>query len=123
MDDVLLYDCNIEEAFYHVFDYLTLCGKNGITINPHKFKFAKREVQFVGYQIGWDIYKPSKEMLSAVKEFPMPENPSLSYIRSFFGLVNQLAPFVASSSVMAPFPDALKPSKAIGKRVYWDTNL
>ena len=59
-------------------------GKNGITINPHKFKFAKREVQFVGYQIGWDIYKPSKEMLSAVKEFPMPENPSLSDIRSFF---------------------------------------
>ena len=62
-------------------------------------------------------------MLSAVKKFPMPENLSLSDIRSFFGLVNQLALLVASSSVMATFRDALKPSKAIGRRVYWDTNL
>ena len=98
-------------------------GKHGITINLHKFKFAKREVQFVGYQIGWDIYKPSKEMLSAVKEFPMPENPSLSDIRSFSGLVTQLAPFVASSSVMSPFRDALKPSKAIGTSFISEQNI
>ena len=32
VDDVFLYDKGIEEAFYHVFDYLYLCGENGITL-------------------------------------------------------------------------------------------
>ena len=41
VDDVLLYDKDIEEAFYHVFDYLYLCGENGITVHPGKFKFAQ----------------------------------------------------------------------------------
>ena len=51
--DVLLHDFDIETAFYHTFDYLYLCAENGITINPKKFKFAQKEVDFVGYTIGW----------------------------------------------------------------------
>ena len=41
VDDVLLYDHDIETALYHEFDFLVLCYKNGITINPKKFKFCK----------------------------------------------------------------------------------
>ena len=93
VDDVLLYDKGIEEAFYHVFDYLYLCGENGITIHPGKFKFAQSQVDFVGYSIGWDDYNPSDVMLSAIRNFPMPDNPSIPDIRSWFGLVNQVAPF------------------------------
>lgn len=80
VDDVLLYDDNIETAFYHVFDYLVLCYKNGITINPKKFKFAKQEIDFVGYHIGWISYRPSDEMLAAIRDFPMPTNPTISDI-------------------------------------------
>ena len=123
VDDVLLHDSSIDVAFFHTFDYLMLCAENGITINPKKFKFARKVVDFVGYEIGWEYYKPAEEMMSSIKNFPMPANPSISDIRSFFGLVNQLAPFLASSSTMAPFREALKPTKAIGKRVYWDTYL
>ena len=123
VDDVLLYDKGIEEAFYHVFDYLYLCGENGITIHPGKFKFAQSQVDFVGYNIGCDDYKPSDDMLSAIRNFPMPDNPSLADIRSWFGLVNQVAPFLATAPVMAPFRDLLKPSNATGKKVYWDSEL
>ena len=38
VDDVFLYDKGIEEACYHVFDYLYLCGENRITIHPRKFQ-------------------------------------------------------------------------------------
>ena len=31
----LLYDDNIEGNFYHTFDYLKLCGDNGITFNNY----------------------------------------------------------------------------------------
>ena len=44
VDDTCLYDTDIE-----TFDYLVLCAENGITLNPVKFKFCRREVDFVGY--------------------------------------------------------------------------
>ena len=53
----------------------------------------------------------------------MPENPSIADIRSWFGLVNQVAPFLATAPVMVPFCDLLKPSNATGKKVYWDSEL
>lgn len=123
VDDVLLHDDNITQAFYHTFDYLTLCAENGITINPQKFRFAHKEVDFVGYHVGWDNYRASDDMLNSIKCFPMPANPSLSDIRAWFGLINQVAPFIASSSYMLPFRDLLKPTKAKGKMVYWDAEL
>ena len=121
IDDTLLYDSSIEEAFYHAFDYLHLCGQNGITLNPDKFKFCRREVEFTGYHLGWDGYKPTEDKLSAIRNFPMPEQPTISDIRSWFGLVNQMAPFLAVSPLMQPFRDLLKPTAT--KKVYWDEHL
>ena len=76
-----------------MFDYLYLCGENGVIIHLGKFKLAQGQVDFVSYNIGWDDYKPSDDMLSAIENFPMPDNPSIADIRSWFGLVNQAAPF------------------------------
>ena len=100
VDDVLLNVKDVSQAFYHTFDFLVLCAKNGVTINPQKFKFAHKGVDFVGYSIGWESYRSPDEMLKSINNFPMPENPTLSDIRAWFGLVNQLAPFDASSSYM-----------------------
>ena len=123
VDDVLLHDDAIEGAFYHTFDFLKLCAENGVTINPEKFKFARREVDFVGYHVGWNSFKPSENTMTAIKNFPMPEEPSLSDIRSWYGLVNQLAPFIATSALMTPFRELLKSTHAFGNKVYWDQEL
>ena len=90
-------------------------------MNPEKFKFCRREVEFVGYNIGWEAYGPTEERLSAVRDFHMPAKPSITDIRSWFGLVNQSAPFLATVSVMQPFRDLLK--KPASKSVYWDSQL
>ena len=92
-----------------------------ITLNPEKFKFGRREVESVGYNVGWESYGPTEDRLTAVRNFNMPEKPSISDIRSWFGLVNQLAPFLAVATVMAPFRELLK-KRAI-KAVYWDNQL
>ena len=42
VDDTLLYDSSIEEAFYHIWDFLTLCAEKGIRINADKSNFAER---------------------------------------------------------------------------------
>lgn len=120
VDDTILYDFDIEQAFFHVFDYLIRCGENGITLNPEKFEFCQKELSFAGYLIGWESFRPSDEMISAIQSFPMPENPKLTDIRAWFGLVNQLAPFLISTPIMSPFRELLKGKV---KHVYWDESL
>ena len=100
VEDTLLHDFSIREAFFHVFNFLTTCLKNGVTLNPTKFKFARKEIEFLGYNIGWEKYCPSEAMLRSIKEFPMRNNLTISDISAWFGLVNQITPFFASSKVM-----------------------
>ena len=118
VDDTLLYDSTVEEAFHHTYDYLKLCAENGVTLNPKKFRFCRREVEFCGYLIGWEGYRPCDEMISAIKDFPMPAEPTITDIRAWFGLVNQLAPFIANAEIMSPFRDLLKSKKLKGKKMY-----
>ena len=39
VDDALLYYDSIEANFHHTFDYLKVCGYNGITFSCEKFQF------------------------------------------------------------------------------------
>ena len=52
----------------------------------------------------------------------MPQKPTITDIRSWFGFVNQLAPFLAAAPIMEPFRDLLK-KKQQSRHVYWDENL
>ena len=121
VDDVLLYDYTIEDAFWHCWDYLETCTRHGITLSADKFKFCRREIDFLGYELCWENFRPAGDKLAAVADFPMPEAPSITDIRSFMGLVNQIAPFMITTPLMEPFRELLK-GKA-SKKVYWDGQL
>jgi len=121
VDDTLLYDTSVEEAFWHTYDFLEVCAKARVTLKPEKFRFCRREVEFVGYHLGWDTYKPAEERLTAIRDFRMPAQPSITDVRSWFGFVNQLAPFLATAPLMAPFRDLLK--KPVSRKVFWDDFL
>ena len=60
---------------------------------------------------------PSKSMLSAIDGFPTPGN--ITDVRSWFGLVNQVAWAYSLGLVMQPFRDLLRPSS----KFYWDQQL
>lgn len=124
VDDTIMYDDNIEEAFHHTYNFLSTCEENSVTLSPRKFKFCRREVEFAGYFLGWDKFYPSSDMVSAIGNFPMPSNPSISDIRAWFGLVNQISPFYATASIMEPFRELLEhKGKDNSKTVYWDSAL
>ncbi|KAK3883907.1 hypothetical protein Pcinc_011809 [Petrolisthes cinctipes] len=120
VDDTLLYDSSVEGAFWHTYDFLELCAKKGITLKPEKFRFCKREVEFGDFHFGWEEYRP-EDRLVAIRNFTVPSQPTITDIRSWFGFVNQLAPFLAAAPVMTPFRDLLK--KPTGSKVYWDEQL
>ena len=73
MDDTMLYDPSIEESFYHTFDFLLHCAKNGIVLNRDKFQFCQDTVQFGGLQITPSGVTPSKPMLEAILNFSIPK--------------------------------------------------
>ncbi|XP_068231981.1 uncharacterized protein [Palaemon carinicauda] len=116
-----IYDDSIEGTFWHAYDSFETCAAKGITLKPEKFQFARREVDFVGFNLAWEAYKPTEEGLAAIKNFPMPRQPSITDVRAWYRFVNQLAPFLATAPIMIPFRELLK--KRTGKLVYWNEAL
>ena len=117
VDDALLWDTNIENAFYHTWDYLTLCANNGIVINKDKFQFCCDKVLFAGLKLTPTGIKPSDHILSAICDFLTPQN--LTDARSWFGLINQVTWAYAISPLMQPFRELVKPTT----KFHWDDNL
>ncbi|MPC62649.1 Polyprotein P3 [Portunus trituberculatus] len=117
VDDTLLFDSSMEQAFWHVYHFLETCAKRGITLQPEKFPFAKREVDFVGFSLG----SISTWMTSWQPSNNSPCRPNPPSLTSGLGLVNQLAPFMDTAPAMEPFWELLK--KPAGKRIYWDLQL
>ena len=108
VDDVLLWSDTLEEAFHQTTEWLDLCGRNGITLNPTKFRFAQSTVDFAGFVISPTEVRPADHFTNAIREFPTPKN--LTDVRALFGLVNQVAYSFSMTEAMLPFRDLLKPS-------------
>ena len=106
IDDGLLYDDDVESAFWHVFDHLKLCADNGVVFNKEKFRFSREEVEFAGFEVTMEGYRPSNRLISAIRDFPTPK--SITDVRSWFGIVNQVAYAFAQSRLMQPFKSLLK---------------
>ena len=109
MDDIIQWSGDMGTAFHRVCAILAHCSKAGMVFSPAKFVFAAREVEYVGFLVGWDSIKPSPKHTQSILGFPTPKN--ISDVRSFLGLVNQVAFAFSKGVVMAPFRELLKPDK------------
>ena len=117
VDDTLLWSDTIEESFFQAANWLDTCGRHGITLNPEKFRFAQDEVEFAGFEITNDTVRPCKRYIRAITDFPTPQ--SLTDIRSWFGLVNQVSYAFSMADTMLPFRELLKPNNSF----HWDEEL
>ena len=86
-------------------------------LNRDKFQFCQDMVQFGGLQITPSEVTPSKPMLEAILNFPIPK--TLTDARSWFGLVNQVAWAYSLGPVMLPFRDLVKRDSHFA----WDQGL
>ena len=117
IDDALLWSDSIEDAFHQATEWLDICARNGITLNPSKFRFAQDEVEFAGFEITRTEVKPCRKYLRAISEFPTPTG--ITDIRAWFDFINQVAYAFSMASVMSPFRSLFKPSSPFT----WSTDL
>ena len=61
-------------------EYLTLTGRAGIIMNPDKFKFGRKEVEFLGFELTADGVEPGKELVRYVRNLPRPRDISCTCI-------------------------------------------
>ena len=74
-------------------------------------------VEFAGFEISLDKVKPCSRYLDAIRQFPTPS--TITDIRSWFGLINQVTYYASMTDKMRPFRDLLKPKTPF----YWDHQL
>ena len=117
VDDTCLFKPTIEEAFFHAWDYLTLCAENGIVINEEKFQFCRDDIDFAGLHITPTGIRPSDDLLQAIRDFPPPRD--ITGARSWFGLVNQASWAYSISEIMLPFRELVKHNS----KFEWNTTL
>ena len=117
IDDTIMWSGSITAAFHQAVEWLQLCGNNGITLNPSKFVFAQDNVEFAGFEITPTNVRPSRKFLESILDFPTPAN--ITDIRSWFGLVNQVAYAFAAAERMLPIRALLKP----GTTFTWNDDM
>lgn len=93
-------------AFFQVAQWLDICGRNGITLNPEKVLFAQDTVDFTGFEISPNSVRPCAKYFNAIMDFPTPQN--ITDVRSWIGLVNQVSYAFSMAEKMNPFRQLLK---------------
>ena len=75
VDDTLFYDEDnkLEEHWWRTIDFLTITGKAGIVLNPDKFQFASREVDFAGFHVANERIDSLPKFCNALENFLTPK--------------------------------------------------
>jgi hypothetical protein len=107
VDDTIHYDTDLEQHWWRTIDLLTRVGQAGIVLNPDKFQFAQRSVDFAGFRVSSATIEPLPKYLDAIRDFPSPI--STTDFRSWFGLVNQVTNYAQLRDIMAPFKPFFSP--------------
>ena len=115
--DTLLHDSNIEDPFFHSWDYPYLRTIARIVINDKKFKFCRDHVEFEGLKLTPTGIAPSDHILLTIKNFPKPTE--LTNARSWFGLVNHTAWAYSTKPIKEPFRELVKHSATF----QWNSTL
>jgi hypothetical protein len=75
-----------EETHFELLEaYFQVCVKNSIRIKPSKCQFLEREMEYLGFDLGWGQWSPSKKRVQAIMGAKVKTQKDL---RSFLGAMN-----------------------------------
>ena len=90
-DDMIIYGRSNLEHDKYLINFLEVCRKNTLTLNPDKMQFRLPQVSFFGHQWSAKGLSPDPKKIAAVKRMNLPQDVGM--MGSFLGLVNYLNRF------------------------------
>ena len=91
IDDILVYGRDAAEHESRLQAALKRIQSAGITLNEGKCQFYQSCVTFLGHVIDKDGISPDPKKTAAIQEMPQPS--SVTELRQFMGMVNQMSKF------------------------------
>ena len=96
MDDILVYSEDEKQHEEHVKKILACLDQAGLRIKPEKCEWHKKNVNFLGFQIGTSGVKMDPDKVKAIQEWPVPT--SLKELQGFLGFANFNRQFIEGYS-------------------------
>ena len=91
MDDILIFGKDEAEHNQRLTKALQRIHSAGVTLNPNKCEFKRKQLKFLGHLIDQDGIRADPDKVSAIVEMKPPTN--ISELRRFMGMTNQLGKF------------------------------
>ena len=99
MDDIVIYSSSLEEHGEKLKKLLGRLQTAGLTLQPEKCHFLRKEIAYLGHVITQDGVKPDPRKIEAVKKFPRPK--TRRNIKQFLGLIGYYRRFIPQFAKMA----------------------
>ena len=107
MDDVIIYANSLSEHEQKLRKFLERIKVAGLTLQPEKCKFLRREIIYLGHLITDEGVRPDPMKVKAVRDFPVPRTKK--NILEFLGLAGYYRRFVKDfAEVSMPLVRTLK---------------
>ena len=90
---------NWSRTWWKSLNFLEVCRKNNLTLNPDKMQFRLPKVSFFGHS--WSD-KADPKKIEVVKRIEIPQD--VEAMRSFLGLINYLSHFEQSKASLTKWP-------------------
>lgn len=96
MDDLIIFASDIQQHEERLFRTLQRLKKFGLKLDPGKCKFFQTTVTHLGHVCSKDGIRPDPNKISAVMEWPIPDN--IGELKSFLGFAGYYRRFVKDFS-------------------------
>ena len=87
-DDMIIFGKTDQEHNGNLLNFLEVCRKNNLTLNPDKMQFRLPKVSFFGHSWSDKGLSADPKKIEAVKRMEIPQD--VETMRSFLGLINYL---------------------------------
>lgn len=104
IDDIIVYSRSFDEHLERLEAVFARLEQYGLKLKPSKCSFFKEKVKYLGHIISVDGIETDPEKVSAIRDWPVPEN--LGQLRTFLGFCGYYRRFVpAFSKLVKPLND------------------
>lgn len=107
LDDIVIYAQTLNEHKQKLTQVFERIREAGLSLQPDKCEFFKRELTYLGHIISDKGVRPNPEKIKAIEQYPVPKNHK--QIKQFLGLVGYYRRFIKNfSEITQPFTSLLR---------------